>query len=339
MTTPMILFTAAALVGVVAGHPLARARWAAHSPRLAVALWHALCLGMLSSVVLGGLSLAQAALPRLLAGGVGDLLARCGMALRAEFSTPYSAILGTIGLLLALATAGRGFGSVAAGARDQKRARRAQLAALEIAGHRLTGAPGEALVLLDDDRPAAYCLAGAGGSRGTIVVSSGALDLLDDDQVRLVLEHERAHLRQRHHVATRLSVTLAGAFSSVPLFRLAAQHVPLLLEMAADDQAMRATAMAPGTSGLDGTARRRLARALLQLASAQSPSPAGALAAASGSAVARVRRLSQPPQQLGVARSTMLGGAVVLAFAGPLLVVSAPAVCAAVMRICPFVFT
>lgn len=340
MTTPLILFTTAALIGTVAGYPLARARWAAHSPRLAVALWHALCFGVVSSVVLGGSSLALPVLPQVLTGGLSDFLARCAMALRAEFAAPHSASLGAIGLLLAVATVGRGLGSLAVGARKQKRVRRAQLEVLALAGHRLTGAHGEALVLLDDARPAVYCLPGAGGStgsRGTIVVSCGALDLLDDDQVRLVLEHERAHLRQRHHLATRLSVALGRGFGWVPLFRLAARQVPLLLEMAADDQAVRVAATA-ATTVAQGPPRRRLAHALVELASVQSPSPAGALAAVSGSAVARVRRLSQPPLRLGAVRVAMLGGTVVLAFAGPLLVASAPALCAAAMEICPFAF-
>lgn len=341
MTTPLILFTTAALIGTVAGYPLARARWVEHAPRFAVALWHSLCFGVVSSVVLGGMWLALPVLPQVLTGGLSDFLARCAMALRAEFSAPHPAILGAIGLLLAVATVGRGLGSLVVSTRDQKRVRRAHLEILALAGHRLTGAHGEALVLLDDVRPAAYCLPGGGGSkgsRGTIVVSFGALDLLDDDQVRMVLEHERAHLRQRHHLATRLSAALAGAFGWVPLFRLAAQHVPLLLEMAADDQAMRAGTPAALDPGTQGTARRRLAHALLELASAQSPSPAGALAAAGDSAVARVRRLSRPQLRLGAARATILGGGIVLAFAGPIMVASAPALCAAAMEICPFAF-
>ncbi len=323
MTTPLILFTTAALIGTLAGYPLARARWAEHAPRFAVALWHSLCFGVVSSVVLGGMSLALPVLPQVLTGGLSDFLARCAMALRAEYAAPHSAILGGVGLLLAVATVGRGLGSLVAGARSEKRIRRAQLEALALAGHRMTGASGEALVLLDDARPAAYCLPGAGGSRGTIVVSFGTLDLLDDDQVRLVLAHERAHLRQRHHLATRLCAALARGFGWVPLFSLAARHVPLLLEMAADDQAMRANATATPTSGKDGTARRRMAHALLDLASAQDPAPTGALAATGSSVVARVRRLSMPHVRLGTSRATILGGGITLAFAGPLMVAAA----------------
>jgi len=339
MTTLLVLFATAVLMGALAGHPLARARWAQNAPRLAVALWHALCFGVVSSIVLGGVALALPVLPQVLTGGLSDFLARCAMALRTEFAAPRSLLLGALGLLLVIATLGRLVGCGAAGARDARRVRRAQFERLALAGRRLRGDHGEDLVLLADDRPAAYCLPGTGGGRGTIVISSGALDLLADDQLRLVLAHERAHLRQRHHLATRLSVSLTCAFGWVPLFRLAAREVPLLLEMAADDQAMRtAGSDAAASARQAGAVRRRLAHALLALASAQPTTPLGALAAAGGSAVARVHRLSQPPRRLGITRTTLLGTGIVVAFAGPLLIASAPALCAAAMEICPFAF-
>lgn len=58
------------------------------------------------------------------------------------------------------------------------------------------------------------------------MVSTGSLDLLEDDQLRLVLAHERAHLGKRHYVASRLSPALCAAFGSVPRFRLAARTPP-----------------------------------------------------------------------------------------------------------------
>lgn len=339
MTTTMVLFAIAGLVGGLAGYPLSLARWTTQAPRLAVALWHALCFGVVSSVVLGGVALALPVLPSVVTGGLSDFLARCAMALRAEFAAPRSLLLGATGLLLALATLGRVVFIGASSTREARRVRRAQLERLAVAGRRLVGDHGEALVLLIDERPAAYCLPGDRG-RGTIVVSSGSLDLLADDQLRLVLAHERAHLRQRHHVATRLSAVLSAAFGWVPLFRLASREVPLLLEMAADDQALRTMSdWHIGATGLRGTARRRLAHALVTLATAQPESPAGALAAAGGSAVARVRRLSEPPLPPGPTRVSLLAAGIVVAFSGPLLVASAPALCAAAMAICPFAFS
>lgn len=337
MTTPLVLFAIAALTGSVAGYPLAHARWSSRAPRLAVALWHALCFSVVSSILLGGAALALPVLPSVLTGGLSDLLARCAMALRAEFAAPRSLVLGIAGLIATIVTLGRLAFFAALGARQARGVCRTQLERLTLAGRRIEGDGGENLVLLLDDRPAAYCL--PGGRRGTIVVSSGSLDRLADDQVRLVLAHERAHLRQRHHLAKQISATLADAFGWVPLFRLAAQQVPLLLEMAADDAAMRAQAHGRAKAArTSASARCRLAHAVVTLASAQHFSPVGALAAAGGSAVARVHRLSEPPLHLGVARTSLLSLGVLVAFAGPLLIATAPAVCAAAMEICPFAF-
>lgn len=337
MTTPLVLFGTALLLGAVGGRPLVVARWARQSPRLAVALWHALCFGVVSSVVLGGVALAMSALPLVMTGTLSEFLAQCSTALRAAFAAPSSLALGTAGLLIAGGSLGRLLACASTSLREARQVRHTQLASLALAGHRVHGEHGDDLVVLMDDRPAAYCLPGRGG--GTIVVSSGTLDVLADDQVRLVLAHERAHLRQHHHLATRLSAALARAFGRVPLFRLAGREVPLLLEMAADDSAIRW-----GDTGhlasvrVRGTARRRLAHAVVSLASAQTSSPVGALAAAGGSAVARVHRLSEPPLPLGAIRAILLGIGIAAAFAGPLLVASAPALCAAAMEICPFAF-
>lgn len=335
MTTPLVLFTVAALTGSLAGYPLARARWSSHAPRLAVALWHALSFSVVSSIVLGGAALALPVLPAVLTGGLSDFLARCAIALRAEFAAPL--VLEIAGLIAAMVTLARLLMFAVSGTRQARGVRRVQMERLTLAARRIKGDGGDNLFLLIDDRAAAYCL--PGGGRGTIVVSSGSLDRLEDDQVRLVLAHERAHLRQHHHLAKRVSATLVEAFGWVPLFRLAAQQVPLLLEMAADDAAMRAQAHGREEAArTPASSRRRLAHAVVTLASAPTASPVGALAAAGGSAVARVHRLSEPPLQLGTARASLLSLGVLVAFAGPVLVATAPAVCAAAMELCPFAF-
>lgn len=335
ITTPLLLVALAALVGGLAGHPLSRARWAKRAPRLAVALWHALCFGVLSSIVLGGAALVLPLVPVLLTGGPSDFLTRCAVVLSGESAAPRSLVLGFVGFVAATATLGRLAWSTVRTGRDARRLRRAQLQRLALIGRTITGAHGEDVVLLDDDRPVAYCLPGRG--RGTIVVSSGSLDLLADDQLRLVLGHERAHLRQRHHVATQVSASLSAAFGWVPLFRLAARQVPLLLEMAADDEAIRGTRVGEVThqAAARRGARHSLGHALVTLATGQRASPVGALAAAGGSAVARVHRLVDPPLPLGSTRVAVLGLGVLMSFTGPTLVASAPALCATVMEICP----
>lgn len=114
------------------------------------------------------------------------------------------------------------------GARKQTRAHGQ---AARIVGRAL---PGTGAVVLDDPRPAAYCAA------GTIVVTSGALGVLDDDQLSAVLAHERGHLRGRHHLLTLMLRGLTAAFPGVPLFSRGPAEVSRLAEMSADDTAARA---------------------------------------------------------------------------------------------------
>ena len=58
-------------------------------------------------------------------------------------------------------------------------------------------APAANLVVVDAFTPVAYAVAGAGGR---IVVSTGMLRALAPDERRVLLAHEAAHLRHRHHL-------------------------------------------------------------------------------------------------------------------------------------------
>lgn len=129
---------------------------------------------------------------------------------------------------------------------------------------RLPGGPEEMddVCVLDHPIPVAYCVPAR--SR-PIVLSSGALERLNAVQLQAVLAHERAHLRYRHHLFLASVDALAAALSWLPTFRSARRHLPLLLEMSADD-------VAAGAHG-----RQAVAVALRKLAIA--PSPAGTLAA------------------------------------------------------------
>ncbi|GAA4634779.1 hypothetical protein GCM10023196_077630 [Actinoallomurus vinaceus] len=134
--------------------------------------------------------------------------------------------------------------------------------------------------VLDHPLPVAYCVP---SRRRPIVLSSGALDQLDDIQLQAVLAHERAHLRYRHHLFLTTVDALAAALFWLPTFRDARRCLPILLEMTADDVAARRCG------------RRAVAGALRKLAIA--PSPIGGLAAhgARGSEIdQRLTRLETP---------------------------------------------
>lgn len=90
-------------------------------------------------------------------------------------------------------------------------------------------------VLVTDDRGAeAFALP---SRHGGIVVSSGTLALLDDDELDAVLAHEQAHLSQRHHLIATISLHLGRVLRPVPFIRAAAGAIPSYLEVAADDAA------------------------------------------------------------------------------------------------------
>jgi Zn-dependent protease with chaperone function len=143
------------------------------------------------------------------------------------------------------------------------------------------------VLLLDHPVPVAYCLP----SRWRpIVVSTGARKRLSTGQMEAVLEHERAHLRQRHHALLLALDVVHSLLPWLPTVRRAQARIPALLEMAADDAAAR-------TSG-----NRTLADALRQIAT--TPEFAGALAASGhgeGTLSRRLNRLEKPgrrPRQI-----------------------------------------
>src|ERR1022692_2104743 len=134
-------------------------------------------------------------------------------------------------------------------------------------------------VVLDAPQPIAYCVP---GRPATIVLSSGALDVLDPAQLAAVLAHERAHLAGRHHLLITLTRGLGASFPAVPLFTQGPQEVARLAEMCADDAAAR------------HSGRPTLIAALLAMGTG-SAVPVAALAAASCAITARLQRLLEPP--------------------------------------------
>lgn len=160
-----------------------------------------------------------------------------------------------------------------------RRANRRHAEAVRIIG-RPTGHHG--VVAITAEHPAAYCV--CGGRRSAIVVTTAALELLKPPALAAVLAHERAHLRGRHHHVIGMLNTLAAALPRLPLMRAAAQSVPALLEMCADDAATRRHGREPLLASLVAlSTRHRL--------------PDGVLAAAGTAVTDRVTRLLHPQQE------------------------------------------
>jgi hypothetical protein len=162
-------------------------------------------------------------------------------------------------------------------------ARRRQRELLVLLAHGDPKAPGALVV--DHPTAAAYCLPGI---RSRIVVSVGTLDLLAPAELAAVLAHERAHLRARHDLVLIPFTSLRRAF---PRSRVIAQSyltVALLVEMMADDHALRALPAPELQTARELMPARELAKALLRFGVAgTSCAPEGALtvtgAAAAGS--------------------------------------------------------
>ncbi len=144
----------------------------------------------------------------------------------------------------------------------------------------LLGEPHGALPavrILAEETPVAYCIPRHRDAR--VVVSTGAVETLDDDALDAVLEHERAHVRTRHDLVLEAFGVLHRAFPRVLRTDAPLRQSQVLVELMADDAARRAVGGAP------------LARAIVALAGARTPE--GALGGG-GSALLRLEALQRP---------------------------------------------
>lgn len=138
--------------------------------------------------------------------------------------------------------------------------------------------PSGELVVLSDPVPQAFAVA---GRPGRILISSGLLRLTDPPELRVVLEHERAHLRHAHHRLRGLN-ELAAALN--PLLRTSRDLVAFTVERWADEAAAERVGD-----------RQLAARALAKVALAGAGSaPAASLAFHRNAVPARVKALQSP---------------------------------------------
>jgi Zn-dependent protease with chaperone function len=168
------------------------------------------------------------------------------------------------------------------------------------------------VLIIDHPIPVAYCLP---ARRRPIVVSTGAQARLDAIELAAVLAHERAHLRQRHHLMLALLDLTYTLLPWLPTIRRARVSLPPLLEMAADDVAARRCGP------------HALSAALVRLTIL--PHPAGALAAGGTPAPDRSRTLTRRLDRLETVGADSSGGARLLAWITAIGTVVGPVVTAA----------
>ncbi len=308
----LALFGNAALLLLAAAPAMRHVRLFNRSPRLGILAWQVLTASALISVVLGGLTLMVPSVP--VSSSLAEFLEACAMMLRYRYATPAGALLGSLGIALALVVCLRTAYHLVLATTQARRLRRAHRETVALAGH--LGPDG--VTLLEHAAPAVYCLP---GRKRHIVLTTSALEALDHEQLQAVLAHERAHLRGRHHIVLLVAGAVATAFPSIRAFQTAHAEITRLVELAADDAAIRRTG------------RFVLAEALLTLAGSQSP--AAALAAGGSTAGDRVRRLiaSQAPLRLLPA---LIGVAVAVSvLVLPVMLAAGPALSAIGAEYCP----
>jgi Zn-dependent protease with chaperone function len=267
---------------------LARASWPMRAPRAAIVLWQAVAAAAVLSAFSAGLALAS----RLFLPGPDG---RPTSSIAGEIDVlGWPLWLCSVGVLaLTLLIGARLIVSVmqvAIGTRRRRAHHRMMVDLLGERHHELVGTR-----ILQIAEPLAYCLP---GMRSRVVLSEGTLRTLEDSELAAIVRHERAHLRARHDLVLEFFIAVHTAFPRFVRSGSALNAVRLLVELLADDAAVRAVGPTP------------VARALVACAAA--PTPAGAMAAGGPTTVMRVRRLSGPPNSRALSLAAYLGAAAVL---------------------------
>lgn len=286
----LIGYTAA--VGFVAPHLLLRSGWPHRAPALAAAVWHSLAVSFSIGAALVAYSLAMPT-EHLHAGLVG-LLHSCGLPVGAGRPDPDMADRLAVALPAALVIALAASFSFHVVRAHRARARHRD--AVDLVGRHSARLRA---TVLPYDTPAAYCLP---GRRPRIVISDAAVRRLTPEQLAAVLEHEQAHIAGRHHLALATTEAFHSVFRALPLARHAREQTALLLEMVADDRALRRHS------------HEVLATAMYEMAAARAPK--GAIAAGGHTVLIRLQRVLSPRK---AAHPALWGSVAVVAAAVPLL--------------------
>jgi beta-lactamase regulating signal transducer with metallopeptidase domain len=282
----VMILAAVALACPPAAALLLTARWPRRSPGVAILLWQALGLGW-GLAAIGALAALGADRGPGVAQGSYTLAGRW-LTSPELWPGGLPAVLRLLALAVSLTLLLLLTGTLALAIAAVLRARRRQRSLLRLLAHGDPKVPGALVV--DYPAAAAYCVPGL---RSHIVISAGTLDLLDQAELTAVLAHEHAHLRERHDLVLLPFTALLLAFRWSELVRDAYTEVAMLVEMLADDRALRLRPVAP----------RELATALLRFGAAGGGhAPLGGLAVADphtdGQVAARVSRLLRPAPRL-----------------------------------------
>ncbi|MFE3445669.1 M56 family metallopeptidase [Nocardia sp. NPDC059180] len=279
---------------------LARSKWTYRTPRAALVLWQAIALAAVLSAFGSGLAIAS---ELLVPGADGrpttsptDEIDALGLPLWLAYVFVFALTL-MVGARLIYA-------SIRVGVHTRRRRARHRMLVdlLDQSGPERRAAD---IRVLAASEPIAYCLPGL---RQRVVVSAGTLDNLDERELTAILSHERSHLRARHDLVLEAFTAAHEAFPRFVRSKSALDSVKLLIELLADDSAVKVTGPKP------------LARALV--ACSKSSAPQGALAVGGPSTLIRIQRLSGPLGDMRIAAAAYLGSLAILVV--PTLAVAIP---------------
>lgn len=254
---------------------LARADWSLRAPRAAMTLWQSISIAAVLSAFSCGLAIAS----HLFVIGPDGRPTTSPFRQADRLGWPIWTVCFGVFFLTLLIGARLIFASIRVGVRT--RARRALHRDLVDLLDHIDRRSGDGTLrardvrMLDVREPIAYCLPGI---RRRVVLSAGIVDRLNRDELTAVITHERAHLRARHDLILEAFIAVHEAFPRVIRSRSALDQVRLLVEILADDHAVRASS------------RRTVGRALVSCADAVAPQ--GAMGVGGPSTLTRVQRLS-----------------------------------------------
>ena len=295
-TTALVFAILALILAGPVPAMLARASWPYRSPRAALVLWQAIALAAVlsafsSGLAIGGLLLVPGPDGRPTTAPTDEIDA-LGLPLWTLYVVVLAITLG-IGAKLMFSVA-----QVAVRTR-RRRSRHRMLVDLldrtDKSDNPFRSLRDADIRVLDAAEPIAYCLPGL---RQRVVLSRGTLASLSEAEVTAILSHERSHLRSRHDLVLEAFTAVNEAFPRIVRSKSALSSVQLLVELLADDTAVKVTGPTP------------LARALVTCAG--STAPRGAMAAGGPHTLIRVQRLSGPGSDVRVAAVAYLAAVVIL---------------------------
>ena len=297
---------------LLAGPRLVTAAWPTQAPRLAILAWQALTFSVLAAFVLAGVTLLISVTT--LAGDLGAVFHACALSISSAYGSA-EFLPGTLaGTLLAGLVPAWVLSCTAWELVSGWRRRRALHRSIDMVAEL---DPELGVLVMDAPAPAAFCVP---GRKRRIVVTTGTLAALSDDELQGVLAHEAAHLRARHNLAVTWSQALMRAFPRVRLFQVASAQTRQLIELLADDAA---------AAHVD---RVSVASAIVSLVEMRAP--AAAMAMAQEGAVLRVSRLLQPAAPMAPWRHRLLAGGLWGVLLTPVLIAGLPTLSAALNDLC-----